>query len=306
MGTMDEEVFKSKQSFPNKLLQSDGSITDLAGNTVINATDVYKSKAALPNKWLNPDGTYSTLSEIVMGMIDTDLFIIVDELPTTGESNKIYLLVQNDKIIEYIWVNNTWDPVGMIEFDLTNYYTKSEITELLTATLNSAKEYANTNFLKKDNTTAYTPTANYHPATKKYVDDNAVSFKSFPNTFVTNGTTQQFLNSITGSNLPAGMVYLGQVSLSDMPSGVTVQAEVEVYIYPQNVAYCVMRSAEVSPYMWECNSYQYRGWEALNRTANEYTDAAVSAAEASAVSTANDYTDTQISEKITQTLGGSY
>ena len=57
------------------------------------------------------------------------------------------------------------------------------------------------------------------------------------------------------------MAYLGQVSLSDMPDGVTVQAEVEVYIYPQNVAYCVMRSAEVSPYQWECNSYDYRGWE---------------------------------------------
>ena len=27
------------------------------------------------------------------------------------------------------------------------------------------------NYLAKDNTTKYTPTANYHPATKKYVDD---------------------------------------------------------------------------------------------------------------------------------------
>ena len=90
-----------------------------------------------------------------------------------------------------------------------------------------------------------------------------MSFKPFPNTFVTNGTTQQFLTSITGSNLPVGMAYLGQVSLSDMPDGVTVQAEVEVYIYPQNVAYCVMRSAEVAPYVWECNSYEYRGWESF-------------------------------------------
>ena len=29
--------------------------------------------------------------------------------------------------------------------------------------------------LIKTNTTAYTPTQNYHPATKKYVDDNSVS-----------------------------------------------------------------------------------------------------------------------------------
>ena len=91
-----------------------------------------------------------------------------------------------------------------------------------------------------------------------------MSFKPFPNTFVTDGTTQQFLTSITGSALPVGMAYLGQVSLSDMPDGITVQAEVEVYIYPQNVAYCIMRSAEVSPYQWECNSYEYRGWEAAS------------------------------------------
>lgn len=30
-------------------------------------------------------------------------------------------------------------------------------------------------FLSKTNTASYTPTADYHPATKKYVDDNAVS-----------------------------------------------------------------------------------------------------------------------------------
>ena len=28
-------------------------------------------------------------------------------------------------------------------------------------------------YLSKTNTTAYTPTADYHPATKKYVDDNS-------------------------------------------------------------------------------------------------------------------------------------
>lgn len=32
--------------------------------------------------------------------------------------------------------------------------------------------YINENTLKKTNTTAYTPTSDYHPATKKYVDDN--------------------------------------------------------------------------------------------------------------------------------------
>lgn len=34
------------------------------------------------------------------------------------------------------------------------------------------KEYMGSNFLSKTNTTSYTPTGDYHPATKKYVDDN--------------------------------------------------------------------------------------------------------------------------------------
>lgn len=122
--------------------------------------------------------------------------------------------------------------------------------------------------LTKTNTTAFTPSANYHPATKKYVDDNAVTFKPFPAGFVTNSTTTAFLSSITALSLPSGMAYLWQVSLNDMPDWVTVQAEVEVYIYPQNVAYCVMRSSEVAPYVWEVNSYENRWREPLS---NQYT-----------------------------------
>lgn len=38
------------------------------------------------------------------------------------------------------------------------------------ANLNADKA-EKTNVLAKDNTTAFTPTADYHPATKKYVDD---------------------------------------------------------------------------------------------------------------------------------------
>lgn len=88
------------------------------------------------------------------------------------------------------------------------------------------------------------------------------AFKPFPNTFNTTWTTEQFLNSISSQNLPVGSAYLGQVSLSDMPDGVDIQWDVIVYVYPQNVIYAVMRSAEVAPYIWETNSYQYRGREA--------------------------------------------
>lgn len=139
--------YSGKKALPNKLLQADGSITDIAGNVVVNAVEVYNSKPALPNKFLNPDGTYSTLSEIIAGIVDTSIYVIVDELPTEGNPQKIYLLpAENGKFNEYHWTGTIWDPIGMLEFDIENY-------------------------LSKTNTTAYTPTGDYNPATKKYVDD---------------------------------------------------------------------------------------------------------------------------------------
>lgn len=84
------------------------------------------------------------------------------------------------------------------------------------------------------------------------------------------------------------MAYLGRVSLNDMPDGIWSNAEVEVYIYPNNIAYCIMRSADVSPYQWECNSYDFRGWEGIDKTAKDYTDTEVQGAK--------DYTDTKIGD----------
>ena len=112
MSDMNEVIYKNKPALPNKLLQKDGSITDLVGNPVTNATDVYNSKRALPNKWLNPDGTYSTLAEILSGSIGADLFIVVEELPATGEPNKIYLLVMIIKLKSAILVSLDWFKMG--------------------------------------------------------------------------------------------------------------------------------------------------------------------------------------------------
>jgi len=119
-----------------------------------------------------------------------------------------------------------------------------------------------TDFISKTNTTAFTPTQDYHPATKKYVDDNCVPYQPFPAGITTNSTTQVFMSSIRALNLPAGSTYLGGVTLTDMPF--VGNAEVEVYIYPNNVVYCELRSANVSPYRWWCNSHTYRGWEVAN------------------------------------------
>lgn len=139
-------ILNSKVALPNKLLQSDGTITDITGNVVVNAVDEYNAKIALPNKFLNPDGTYSTLNEIISSMVDTDIFVVVDELPAEGNPQKIYLLPDGEGgFIEYHWTGDSWDAIGVIDIDLSNYSTTQEMMNAIEAagvlTLNSAKAY---------------------------------------------------------------------------------------------------------------------------------------------------------------------
>lgn len=163
MSEMGEAIFKSKKALPNKLMQEDGSITDMLGNPVTDSVAEYDSKTSLPNKWMNPDGSYSTLNEIIAGAIDTDLFIVVTELPEVGEENKIYLVPKESGtgFVEWAYIDGQWDTIGELEIDLSDYPTTEEM-----------QQYVGNNTLTKTNTTVFTPTADYHPATKKYVDDN--------------------------------------------------------------------------------------------------------------------------------------
>ena len=144
---MGEEtnVYNMKQGLPNKALNEDGTVTDLFGNSVENPSTAWENKQALPNKWLNPDGTYSTLREIIGGAIDTDVFVIVDELPSTGNPKKIYLVPDGKGgFTEYHYADGKWDPIGIVEIDLSNYPTKQDMTIAINAALQEAKQYTDT------------------------------------------------------------------------------------------------------------------------------------------------------------------
>lgn len=118
-----ENSLSRKRAIPNKLLQEDGTVTDLMGNQVVNPTEIYNKKPALPNKFLNPDGSYSTLSEILGKVIDTTLFIVVDTLPEIGNPNKIYLVPNNTgSFDEYFWNSkNQWDKIGALNVPMQSF-----------------------------------------------------------------------------------------------------------------------------------------------------------------------------------------
>lgn len=72
--------------------------------------------------------------------------VIVDKLPETGESNKLYLVEKsgsiNDIYDEYLWIEDKqkFDPIGSTAIDLSNYYNKTEIDDKLNNKLDKTSD----------------------------------------------------------------------------------------------------------------------------------------------------------------------
>lgn len=144
MSKMSKAVLDSKSALPNKLLQDDGTITDMKGNVILSSTEAYNAKMALPNKFLNPDGSYSSLNEILGGVSGTDLFAIVDKLPATGNANKIYLVPNGRGTFdEYHYHNGKWDPIGTL--DISGLATTEDVQNAI----KDMKKYTDTQIQEK-------------------------------------------------------------------------------------------------------------------------------------------------------------
>ena len=81
--------------------------------------------------------------DVISCTIDTGLYVVVQTLPAepaAGNENKIHLVplasgeTQN-MYAEYIWKGDAWEKLGekQIETDLSNYYNKTEVDNLLSA-----------------------------------------------------------------------------------------------------------------------------------------------------------------------------
>lgn len=205
---------------------------------------------------------------------------------TLGDRDIIKVLqdeTQLDQTTYYRWSTST-ETFSLIGAE-GPYYTKAQTNELLDEkqdelvageNITIADESGSLVISATDTTYTFdnTPTAGSdNPVTsqgiKSYVDTHSVTFKPFPASVVTDGTTQQFMNSIRTLQPTVGMAYLGTVDLSDAPEGF-IQEEVEVYVYSDYVLYCVMRSTDIAPYEWWCSSYNYQGWRPVN-TDTTYT-----------------------------------
>lgn len=138
------------------LVSIDGSTELIATGILVNASDAYIEKFSssgtvkfpiatqeyvrttnnLVNYYLKSE-TY-TKQEVLdlIGSVSTLHFEIVEQLPLVGESNVIYLLpvsesAEGNIYDEYIYVNSAWEKIGSTSIDLSNYYTKEEVDELV-------------------------------------------------------------------------------------------------------------------------------------------------------------------------------
>lgn len=181
-------------------------VSEFIKNTVDNLINYYKKTETY---------TKNEVNNLISG-IKTAHFEVVQQLPEIGQENVIYLVpntTSSERNIydEYIYINNDYELIGTTNIDLSNYYTKDEITTLLFDYITSndlelaLEEYVkisakyefvkdglvnNTNQLTDEeklkietwlglsenyltyyNATPYQVNGDYVPAHKKYVDE---------------------------------------------------------------------------------------------------------------------------------------
>lgn len=156
------------------------------------------------------------------------------------------------------------------EFSLdTNYLSQSGIVEglnILHEEIISAIEdrlpiIINDNLLtfKSDDGTTITYSANYKETTYTLTNNGQYqvsvlkTYKTFPTTWVTSGTTTQFMQSIENdADATTGMVYLGELTCSDLPFVGNGDAVVEIVdgTATEKVIVLSLNSGDVAPYYW--------------------------------------------------------
>lgn len=151
--------------------------------------------------------------------------VIVDALPATGEANTIYMIKDSlasteskNVYTEYLWIEpDTGEPffeaLGTVESgaDMSNY-------------------------LGKDNTDAFTPTGNYNPATKVYVDKAA---RNFLNIFIDSVT------AITDAPVNADLPVRG-ITVPNLEVGKSCAIMISIAISYKSVNYSINAKGKLS------------------------------------------------------------
>lgn len=131
----DYNLLLNKPSINGVALTGDKTAAELglqpAGAYITKVPDEYITENELKAKG------YATVDYVITEINSAEHFSreIVDALPLTGKINVIYMLPKegaaDDVYNEYLWTGLEYELIGSTAPDLTNYYIKAEIEELL-------------------------------------------------------------------------------------------------------------------------------------------------------------------------------
>lgn len=108
--------------------------------------------------------------------------VIVETLPTENiDDQTIYMILKveaflNDYYDEYMYINNAWELIGSTRADLSDYYTKSEVDELIPST-GDFMDLSNAQTVNGDKTFAKTIVVGSGTTTGQY-SNSGITFKS--------------------------------------------------------------------------------------------------------------------------------
>ena len=103
------------------------NISDIVSQITYNLK-IYTEKVAM-----NLSRSYYTTEDIDGMDVKTWHVSIVDSLPSTGDNEHLYLKPTNGPdtskgaMDEYLWVNNKFEKIGQVNYDMCNYNTAAEI-----------------------------------------------------------------------------------------------------------------------------------------------------------------------------------
>lgn len=99
------------------------------GSTVASAINTFDANVI--GSWTDGGKYTGTVKSAIESLAAISMFRVVEELPTTGETNTIYIVKPDGQATgpyaEWIWVDNKWEKIGDTDIQLENYYKKSEI-----------------------------------------------------------------------------------------------------------------------------------------------------------------------------------
>ena len=182
------------------------------------------------------------LKEMIANLANLQIEI-VDQLPSVGETNIIYLVKKSgsapDIHDEYVFVDGKWEKIGDTEIDLSNYYTRDEVDDKLTGfgagDVIAAEAFTTADRVITSNGPGKTVKDSgiliNNLALKSYVDEKEIAWDKVtgkPETYVPAAHTHP-LSQITDAG---ALAYKDKVDESDLnfdiPEGIVVDSSLSI------------------------------------------------------------------------------